>query len=625
MRSVVLAAALLALPAMPGQFRYSRPVAADPGWARLELPDEVLDACRPGLPDLRLVDAAGREIPYAFEGALEATPKRFAIENREAIAKKETDAEVDRGPSPGLADAVTLEIAEGEFLKPVRVESSSDRVEWKEIAHGSVFATRAARMTTLPLPATDRRHLRFRFDDRNSDPVRLEAVLLRPTAAEPPRVETPLPLQPVVDAADGVAQFTAVLPAANLDVLALRFEARDTAFSRPVRIHERVFFRDEVCRRLIAAGTLARTPGGAQLLEITVSPIAGRQLEIQVEDGDSPPLGDLRAVLVARPRFLRFDAPAGADLRLLYGSADAAAPRYDLARSLAGSSEGQAPLARLGPATETGAPAHPAVNAARVPLPEPEKWTDRRPIRLPSEGGVAYLDLYDPPRGLADLRIVDESGRQVPYIVESGRHGHRDTTAWSSASEGTVTTLAIPQPDHADAVEEIELLADAPEYFSRPVRVEQERRDARGPIAPRLLGEANWERRPGAPASVFRIPLARPGVSGAWRVEIDNGDNAPVRVTGIWLRRGVVRVDFVHGPGERLFLYTGNADARPPAYDLDLIAGTILAAPARPAAVGPAVETPRARPALGIWIWGAVGITILALLFELSRALPRRA
>ncbi|HEY6099500.1 MAG TPA: hypothetical protein VIW03_08725, partial [Anaeromyxobacter sp.] len=63
------ALSLLALgaTASPDLFRFSRPVTAAPGWARLVLPDDVLDACRPGLPDLRLYDASGREVSWALE------------------------------------------------------------------------------------------------------------------------------------------------------------------------------------------------------------------------------------------------------------------------------------------------------------------------------------------------------------------------------------------------------------------------------------------------------------------------------------------------------------------------------------------------------------------------------
>ena len=585
----------------------------------------MIDACRAGLPDLRLVDAGGREVPYALEGASGLELRRFAVENLERREHEETDAEIDRGPQPGLADAVTFEIGGAEFLKPVRVEASEDRASWKEIARASLFAAGGVRMTSLPLPPTDRRYLRFRFDDRNGDPIPLEAVRLRASAPEPPVAARPLPLQrvPADGDASAVARYSGALPASNLDLAAVRFSAKNAAFSRPVRVFERVLFRDEVCRRLVAWGTISRTPGGPEALDVPLAGVTGRQLEIEIDGGDSPDLEDLAATALVRPRFLRFDAPAGTGLRLLFGSSEAAAPRYDLARSLAGTPDTAPPLARLGPTSATGSAAGPAA-APRVPLPDPEKWVTRRPLRLAGGGGVAYLDLYDVPGGFADARIVDAAGRQVPFIVEGGAHGHREPAAWNEESAGRITAVAIPAPAHADAVVEIELRADAPDYFSREVRVEQERRDARGPLAPATLGAARWERRPGD-AALLRLPVARPEGAGAIRVEIDNGDNAPVRISGVSLRRAVSRIDFVYGPDDRLFLYSGNPDARRPVYDLDLVAGAVLASPARAASLGPAPEAPETRAPLGRWIWGAVAVTILVLIFELARSLPRRA
>ena len=50
-------------PPRPTAFRFSRPIEGASGWTRLDLPDDVLDACRPGLPDLRIeAEREGRAI-----------------------------------------------------------------------------------------------------------------------------------------------------------------------------------------------------------------------------------------------------------------------------------------------------------------------------------------------------------------------------------------------------------------------------------------------------------------------------------------------------------------------------------------------------------------------------------
>ena len=183
-----LAAGLLSFllaAAAADSFRYSRSVASPPGWARLELPDDVLDACRPGLPDLRIVDASGREVPYAIERRPSDAWRSFSALNLESVENEETVFVVDRGARPGIADAVTIDVSGADFLKPVRVQTSNDRADWRDVARGSIFAAGDVRMLTLPLPDTDRRYLRFRLDDRNGP-------ALRPAGASctdvPPRI-----------------------------------------------------------------------------------------------------------------------------------------------------------------------------------------------------------------------------------------------------------------------------------------------------------------------------------------------------------------------------------------------------------------------------------------------------
>ena len=61
---LTVAAAAHALEGAP--FAHRRAIDAPAGFARLTLPDDVLDACRAGLADLRIVDADGQEVPYAI-------------------------------------------------------------------------------------------------------------------------------------------------------------------------------------------------------------------------------------------------------------------------------------------------------------------------------------------------------------------------------------------------------------------------------------------------------------------------------------------------------------------------------------------------------------------------------
>jgi hypothetical protein len=151
-------------------FRYSRPVTAPSGWTRLEIPPDVLAACRRGLPDLR-VTASGTDVPYVLEQSLGAVDDTWALTNVESVNGVETTAIADRGAHPSAAVRATIDVAAPAFLKPVVLEASDDRATWKEFARGSIFATGGARMTTLRFAPNDRRYWRVRLDDRNGSPV----------------------------------------------------------------------------------------------------------------------------------------------------------------------------------------------------------------------------------------------------------------------------------------------------------------------------------------------------------------------------------------------------------------------------------------------------------------------
>ena len=631
-RIFFLGLALLGASAPNDAFRDSRSIQAPEGWVQLELPDDVLDACRAGLPDLRIVDAGGREVPYALERERTRREnwKAFPPLNLESTPRVETVFQIDRGVRPGIADAVTLEVEGSEFLKPVRVQSSDDRETWRDVAGGSIFATGDVRMQTIPLPDTDRRYLRFRLDDRNGEPVRPDGAKLRIRGrGEAPIAERPLSLGPRGAESPGASGsiYRATLPAANLALAALRFQAADPAFSRPVRVYERVFFRDEVHRRLVAVGWLARMPGSTDPIDVPVSGVVGRNLEIEIDDGDSPPLESLGVAARVGATTLRFRAPAPAGLTLLYGSPAARAPRYDLARALGTPTGTDFAAGTLGEPVAVGAPAPAVAAPPRAPLADPERWSVRRSIELPAGGSVAYLDFTELPDP-SEIRILDAENRQVPFIREGGSHEHAHEIRFEAVNADATTRVRLDGLPSGATVDAIELTASAPDYFSRPVAVEEEERDARGVTGTRTLGSARWERRPGEPPPALRIPIARPGGSGQRLFAvIDNGDNVPVTLSRARAFTSAVRIDFVFRPGEKLMLLSNNPQARPPAYDLAMVASAVLAAPAEPARVGAAAtataESPQPRrPA---WFWAAVAGAVLLLLFQLRRVLAKSA
>lgn len=616
------ALSLLALgaTASPDLFRFSRPVTAAPGWARLVLPDDVLDACRPGLPDLRLYDASGREVPWALEERVASAPARFAFRNVERLPGVETTAIVDRGARPALARSAMLAVDGEEYMKPVSIESSDDARTWRPFAKGSVFSTRLATSTTLRFAANDRRWWRFRFDDRNGDPVAPREVVV---AGEEPEAGITREIPLALSAAAGGSVLTATLPAANLGVVAIRLEASSPAYSRDVRVSERIFFRGEVSRRLIGEGVISRAPDGSGNDRIALGDGSGRTLEIEVEKLDGPPLEIARVFAVAPARAILFSAPEGG-ARLAYGSALADAPRYDVGRALSISKPGRfaqasagAPSATAGTASQAALPGVP-----RGAVLDPAQWKWRQPLELPAAGNVAYLDLAGPAAAVGGApRIVDSANRQVPYVVERAAHRERRPVEVKVSVRGTRTVAELSALPDMTEVDAIEISATAPAFFSRQVVVLEQEMDARGAAQTRTLGAASWEKRPDDPTVPLTVPIGRP-TTGTIRVEIENGDNEALAIGPCAVWTSTPRIDFVFQPGEKLALVSGNAEVAPPRYDLELVAARVLAAPALPARItaAPAATAPvrRGTPA---WLWVAVAAAAALVALVLVRTL----
>jgi hypothetical protein len=606
------------------------------------LPDDVLDRCRAGLPDLRIFDAEGAEVPWALEERVErverggiGASRRHPLVDVERVPGRETTALVDRGPRPPLARAATLEIDGSDWLKPVTLEASDDRTAWAVVARGSVFATRSARSTTIRFPANDRRWWRFRLDDRNGDPVVPRSVRAEAENPSEPRREIPLPLvaagggEASPAAPTGPTAPTVSLPAGNLGVRTLRIEGRAPAYSRRVRVWERVFFRDELLRRPIGEGVLARAPDGTGNDEVSICEPTGRELEIEVERMDGPEFAISRVVALAHPRTILFAAPPAGTLRLAYGSSLVDAPRYDVERALAIARPREISPATLGPVTpptrsETSASAAAFPDPARGAALDPSRWKWRQPIALPAGGNVAYLDLSAVSgRGEGTPRILDEQNRQVPYVVERAAHRERRLVSARISQRETRTIVEIPDLVAPSDVDAFEVSASAPAFFSREAIVLEQEFDARGAAGTRVLGSASWEKRAEEEARPLTIPVARPATRSV-RIEIENGDNASLTIGPVAVWTSVPRIDFVYRPGEQLTLVTGSVDALAPAprYDLELVATRVLAAPAQPAklAARPAPATPGETRGPR-WLWIPVVAAVLLVALVLARTL----
>ncbi|HXU46651.1 MAG TPA: DUF3999 family protein, partial [Thermoanaerobaculia bacterium] len=419
--------------------RGASPLAYEPGTGPGEL-----GAFRGGLADLRLFDAAGREVPYLLVAPARNEPQwRPGHLLPIAATKTASGFEVDLG-SAGTIDRVRIAGLPAPFLKRFRLEGGGDRSRWTLlVSEGTVFdlPEESLRRLDVEIPAGDFRYLRLTWDDASSArlplPQGVAARLVRTADAGPPaRIAVPFERRP---SEPGKSRFRLRLPSPHLPLVALALDvsggpggpllrpaavtegrlssgAPESAEIAPVRLGE------STLRRAVRDGLSAAD------LRIPVTPPEGPDLELTVDDGNNPPLALARVTAELAPLpWIYFEAADASPLHARFGDpagSDIAAPRYDLEALRDQLDRARTAAARWGEVRDLDP--EEAV-AAASPLPalgapiDREKFHDRRKIPAGPPGLTSLLldaaALSRSP-GLADVRITDAQGRQVPYLPE---------------------------------------------------------------------------------------------------------------------------------------------------------------------------------------------------------------
>jgi hypothetical protein len=112
-------------------------------------------------------------------------------------------------------------------------------------------------------------------------------------------------------------------------------------------------------------------------------------------------------------------------------------------------------------------------------------------------------------------------------------------------------------------------------------------------------------------------------------LETHNGDNPPIQLDKFQLFYPSTRVLFKAKAEDQIFLYYGNPRAAAPRYDLNLVAGQLLAADKAAASLSGEqqlkkstwTETPPGKG--GPLFWGILAIVVVVLLIIIARLLPK--
>lgn len=635
------------------------------GLIKLSLPIETLDAARPDLSDLRLYDGNGRETPFRIERPAPAPRAirparnfRVTLSGRITVAIFDTDLHQP-------IDRISLETPVRDFIKAVTLEGSNDGQTWQTVARSqALFRRDAASRLFVEFPPVAWSRWRVTVDDKRAEAIPLTGATVHAAEATPTPTE-PLDIKIVErDESAGQTRLTLLAAGAHVTLASLQIEAADPLFTREVTLAYRDYVEGEVRETVLARGTIYRValegqPATSNLLCAAETALPSRELILTIQNGDSPPLNGVEVRATRRPVYVAWLAAEAGKVHFLSGNPKCSAPRYDLAALPANVSP------RLLQSPNVSAlVANPAYRAIepfseikeigmfRGSFIDVAKWKFRRQVES-VQAGVLELELdleilsHAAP-GFEDLRLVHletlrrpgffggsvevGGGQQIPYLIERTPITRILTPTIERADDPkrpTASRWRLRLPFRTLPVTQLICDTDAP-FFQRQVSLVEEVTDERGNACTVTRAGTTWTRTLEQRKEKLVLSLSPPA-GDTLLLEIENGDNQPLGLKDFSFRYPVTRMIFKTYPGGAPFLYYGNSQASRPRYDIDLVARQLLAAEKHKATLGPAAALKQSRWSDGGtpggkagWIfWGVLAGVVVALLFVISRLLPK--
>jgi hypothetical protein len=615
------------------------------GMVKLSVPLETLDASRPGLEDLRLVDDQGQEVPFLLERPIQQAKVVGAATRFDVLLEAEkTIATLETGMVQPIA-GVTLETPARDFLKSVLLEGSRDGKTWEIIArHQPVFRLAdGASGLFLPLPSETWAFVRLTLDDHSSPPIPLTGALVHAASPEPAPSE-PFGLK-IVSREEGPDQSRLILEAsgAHVTLAGIEIETPERLFTRPVSLAYCHYGENEIRETVLARDTIYRIslegqPVTSKLGTATDVFIPSRDLILRIHNGDSPALPVSAILARRRPVFISWLAAAPGPFHLLSGNPLCSAPHYDIA-VLPKSVEAELIMSKgSGPILPNLAyrPPEPVAELKDSgSLIDLREWKYRKRVHL-KRPGVHRLEL-DPETlshtssGFQDLRLIRE-GKQWPYLLDRSAALRSQAPAVQKADDPerpTISRWILRLPYRRLPVHRLSCEANAP-FFKRSAVLMEQTQDERGNPRSIPCGRATWVRTPGQKSVKMVIDLSQALRGDTLILEIENGDNPPLNVDHFLFYYSATRILFKASPDAETYLYYGNDKASFPRYDVVLIADRLIGADKTEATLSSAesLREPswqdafpfRGSPVWAFWIVLAAVVVVLLLLIR--RLLP---
>jgi hypothetical protein len=349
---------------------------------------DVTARAQPDWDDLRVIDEAGREVPFVLHarfGGKRSERREARVLEPSFVQGKYAQVIADAGPGGQIHNSIHLRVdAPDDLLTWVEVAVSDEASEWRVVRERAPFfrlkQEQRGERTDVSYPASRARYLRARVLE---DPARYKLTgveIAFETVRPRERVAAELPFAKVErDPRRSIWQSPA--GAAPRSVSEIRFETSQQGFFRPVTIESSA---DGKLWLQAGAGDISRTTDGGRTQESLSVDFPERhaaEWRVSVFNGNDAPIADLVPSALATPRRVVFRQEPGRRYTLLYGHSRASAPQYDLARVTDEKALDGAAEARLG-ATVT--------NEA---YDDPAPWTERNPLVIWAALAIAVVVL----------------------------------------------------------------------------------------------------------------------------------------------------------------------------------------------------------------------------------------
>ena len=626
----VAALFVAAVAAQQTQFTIERPIATDgAGPHRLRVDALLLSGAQPvtvtrrgaraiaegGLGDLRLFDDAGGVVPYLLIQPEPVGPQWVRATTLPLpVTKTSSGFEADLGRMFDV-DALQIDGIRAPFLKRLTLEGSGDRQRWTVLVdEGTLFDLPGEQLkqTAIAFTTSRLRYLRVTWNDASSGRVGLHTAVTarRSTGGVAPIATTaPVPFERRASE-PGRSRYAITLPGARLPIVGLDLTIGGGHVFRPAMVFEPRLSGTEATPFELGRATLTRVVRdgmAAASLRVPIAPPASAELDLVIEDGSNPPL-ELTgvAIVFAELPEIYFEAPAGSVVAR-YGDRTLKTPTYDLEavrRSVDLSSTREARW----DTPRSLSPAGATPPAADIPAPgadlDPASFEYIRPLTASAGLAAVTLDAAalahsrGPAARFADVRILDQLNRQIPYLIERRDEPQsielnvapRDPAILPDLKPRTgrvsVYSVALPSPN----LPQPRIVLDTSErVFQRQVRIGTEREPDRQ-HRDRWFGQAGaatWQHadRQSAARSLS-IALAESDAT-TLLIVIDEGDNAPLPLTTVRLLIPTYRLRFYHPHDGTLRLMYGRRDLEAPRYDLALLAAQVMGSVAGVATAAP--------------------------------------